>query len=34
MSQRDGATIPSGNAKLVATLVDGTKQTFDVAIPQ
>ncbi len=32
--KRDGATIPGGNAKLVATLVDGTKQTFDVAIPQ
>ena len=32
--KRDGAPIPGGNAKLVATLVDGTKQTFDVAIPQ
>lgn len=32
--KRAGAPIPAGNAKLVATLVDGTKQTFDVAVPQ
>jgi len=32
--KREGAAIPGGKAKLVATLVDGTKQTFDVAVPQ
>lgn len=32
--KREGAPIPGGKAKLVATLVDGTKQTFDVAVPQ
>lgn len=32
--KRNGAAIPGGKAKLVATLVDGTKQTFDVVVPQ
>ena len=32
--KRDGAAIPGGKAKLVVTLVDGVKQTFDVAVPE
>jgi fimbrial chaperone protein len=32
--KREGAAIPAGNARLVATLVDGTTQSFDVAVPQ
>lgn len=32
--KRNGAAIPGGKAKLVLTLVDGTKQTFEVTLAE